>query len=441
MTATLAPPATASTSVFRYAPPSRPSDISTPLEPPVATDGREAYIDAFRGFVMLCLISRGFGVIELKNVAWAAPLVRVFDHALWAGMTPWDMIQPWFMFIVGVAMPFAFAKRAAAGASWGSQFGHALKRSFMLLLWAHIAMSVSGGKPVLELINVLAQIALSYLIAFFVLGRHWTVQAAVAVGMLVVHTALHVLWRPEGVTGPWDKEANVGWYLDKLILHKNWSGGYATINFIPCAFNTIAGVMAGELLRRTYRTPAREPSGSAAGSADAGSFVPGSPLAYFSGTGSPARSTIARNALILLATGAALIALGLILSLWMPIIKRIWTGSFALVSTGISLLTLLAFYLVHRKWPNVRWSLFIVIGANPIFLYLVQIIFGGQLRRIVNTYTEWLAWRIEASRGWTEKALEPAVASWVAFANAWGALLILIAVAYWLYRRKIFLRV
>src|SRR3954467_14826116 len=204
MTATLSPPlpvAVPSTATRRPTPPpAQPLDYSTGLQPPVATGGREAYIDAFRGFVMLCLISRGFGFIELQKIESLKPITRIFDHAEWAGMTPWDMIQAWFMFIVGVAMPFAFAKRTAAGESWGRQFGHAVKRAALLLLWAHIAMSVTSSppRPVLELINVLSQIAFAYLIAFFVLGTHWTIQAGVAVGLLVVHTGLHLFWHPPG---------------------------------------------------------------------------------------------------------------------------------------------------------------------------------------------------------------------------------------------------
>ena len=422
MTATLTPPAPASspettTRPTRSSPPPvRPLDYSTDVQPPVATGGREAYIDAFRGFVMLCLISRGFGFIELQKIEnhpWLHRITLIFDHTDWAGITPWDMIQPWFMFIVGVAMPFAFAKRAAAGQSWGRQFGHAVKRAALLLLWAHIAMSVTSSppRPVLELINVLSQIAFAYLIAFFVLGRRWTMQAGVAIGLLVAHTALHVLWHPPGVTGPWDKEANVGWYLDKVIIHKNWQGGYATINFITSAFNVIAGLMAGELLRGNRREPS--------------DFVAGS-------------SAENKKRLTLLISGIALICAGMLLSAWVPIIKRIWTSSFALLSTGICLLTLLLFYVVHRRWPNVKWGLFIVIGANPIFLYLANIMFGGHLRRLVNTYTSWVANQFFPSDISTPPPA--ALGYWVNFANAWGALLILIFVAYWLYRRKIFIR-
>src|SRR3954466_5784920 len=205
MTATLSPPPVSAPSSFTRPsrpapPPAQPLDYSTGVEPPVATGGREAYIDAFRGFVMLCLISRGFGFIELQKIESLKPITRIFDHAERAGMTPWDMIQAWFMFIVGVAMPFAFAKRTAAGESWGQQFGHALKRAALLLLWAHIAMSVTSSppRPVLELINVLSQIAFAYLIAFFVLGTRCTVQAGVAVGLLVMHTGLHLFWHPPG---------------------------------------------------------------------------------------------------------------------------------------------------------------------------------------------------------------------------------------------------
>src|SRR5438046_1826582 len=143
MTATLSRPLP-----VEYAPPLRaepraPRDVSA----------RAEWLDAFRGFVMFSLISRSFGFSRLKPFDWATPVVNAFDHAAWVGITPWDMIQPFFTFIVGVAMPYAYAKRTASGESWGVQFLHALKRTILLLFLAHFSQSASSGKPIVELIN------------------------------------------------------------------------------------------------------------------------------------------------------------------------------------------------------------------------------------------------------------------------------------------------
>ena len=79
-------------------------------------------LDAYRGFIMLLLVSEGFGFGVLKDHTGWAWLATQADHAAWEGCTFWDLIQPAFTFMVGVAMPFAFASRIAqaATASTGS---------------------------------------------------------------------------------------------------------------------------------------------------------------------------------------------------------------------------------------------------------------------------------------------------------------------------------
>lgn len=387
-----------------------PLGLGQPVDDMLDAAGRAPWLDAFRGFVMFCLISRGFGFGRLKSpdgaFDWAVPIARQLEHVEWVGVTPWDMIQPLFMFVVGVAMPFAFAKRAAAGESWGRNLLHVLKRCGLLLLWAHLAMSISSGRPQLEFINVLNQIAFTYLIAFFVLGRGWRVQAATAVGLLVAYWAAFQFLRPAGVTGAWAKgDVNFGAWLDKAVIGRNWSGGYVTVNFVTSAANVIAGVMAGELVR--------------------------------------AALPLRRKVITFAVGGVALIAAGYALSPWVPVVKRIWTPSFALVSTGWSLLVLLAFFAIHRAWRSVPWTLFIVVGANCIFLYLANIILGSKLRDAALTYTRWLIPD-------APKPGQPALSSlqlrlaypeqWRMFVTDWCVLGILVAVAWWMYRRKIFIK-
>src|SRR5216683_1549422 len=79
--------------------------------------GRLVSLDAYRGFIMLLLVSEGFGVAVLQHYPRWAWLAAQFDHSAWEGCTFWDLIQPAFTFMVGVAMPFSFARRAAIGTS------------------------------------------------------------------------------------------------------------------------------------------------------------------------------------------------------------------------------------------------------------------------------------------------------------------------------------
>src|SRR5689334_11596691 len=86
--------------------------------------GRLISLDAYRGFIMLLLVSEGFGFGALKDHAGWSWLAAQADHAAWEGCTFWDLIQPAFTFMVGVAMPFALGRRQAQGASDRSLFKH-----------------------------------------------------------------------------------------------------------------------------------------------------------------------------------------------------------------------------------------------------------------------------------------------------------------------------
>src|SRR4029077_10352789 len=109
--------------------------VVTPRE---TAGSRLISLDAYRGFIMLLLVSEGFGFGALKNFpAWAWLAAQV-DHAAWEGCTFWDLIQPAFTFMVGVAMPFALARRMAQGASTVSLFKHVLWRAFLLIMLSNI---------------------------------------------------------------------------------------------------------------------------------------------------------------------------------------------------------------------------------------------------------------------------------------------------------------
>src|SRR5262249_53411000 len=135
--------------------------------------------------------------LPAPNWYWLADQLR---HREWEGCTFWDLIQPSFMFIVGAAMPFAFALRESQGHSWGRQLFHAVKRAGLLLLLGlfldyyqrgvrrDLATLADIWEPV-PLIRVLQQIAIGYLIAFPFLRLGPRIQAAMVVFLLAGHTA------------------------------------------------------------------------------------------------------------------------------------------------------------------------------------------------------------------------------------------------------------
>jgi len=107
---------------------------------------RVASIDAYRGFTMLAMISGGMGMAKLladPNWNW---LADQFTHRDWVGCTFWDLIQPSFMFLVGVSMPIAFGIRQDQGASWRDQFSHAWKRALLLVILGIILDSMGKNR-------------------------------------------------------------------------------------------------------------------------------------------------------------------------------------------------------------------------------------------------------------------------------------------------------
>src|ERR1700737_2824766 len=114
-----------------------PAPAETPPKPPAQQ--RYLALDAYRGFIMFVLVSGGFGLAELaKHRPGFAGIANQFDHMPWEWIAFWDLIQPAFMFMVGVAMPFALARRVEQGATRRQLFWHAVARSFRLILMSQI---------------------------------------------------------------------------------------------------------------------------------------------------------------------------------------------------------------------------------------------------------------------------------------------------------------
>src|SRR5262245_5667931 len=208
-------------------------------------------VDAYRGFVMLAMVSAGLGMQTLLHDPSWGWLADQFEHRAWEGCTFWDLIQPSFMFIVGVAMPFSFALRHARGETWGQQFVHALQRSLTLIAIG-IFLDIYASNPpgiFVQFIRVLQQIAIGYLIAFLVLHRGPGVQALTAAALLVLHTTAFLLFAQNHSLEPWDKGYNFGVALDQWLHLPLSKGGYVTFNAISSTSTILFGVLCGELLR------------------------------------------------------------------------------------------------------------------------------------------------------------------------------------------------
>ena len=361
----------------------------TPVEVPPKPSAQQRYLalDAYRGFIMLVLVSGGFGLAELAQRRPAfTVLANQFDHMPWEWIAFWDLIQPAFMFMVGVAMPFALARRMEQGATKRQLFWHVVARSFRLILMSQILISIGEGKLTFQLINVLAQIGITYFLCYLIMQLQFRWQALTAALILAGYWALFVAF--PGTEGPFlSKTTNIGAVIDTFVFGHPNPDNWTTINFLTSTVTTLFGVWTGQLLRgkKSHREKMR----------------------------------------ILAIAAVACLVLGLAIHPWNPIIKRICTTSFTLYSTGWILLMLLAFYWVIEVKGYRKWTFpLVAIGANSIFIYSVHMVLQGWLNRAVGVFTLRFNW----------------LGDFAPVAQSCAVLVVLWYLCHWLYQRKIFLK-
>ena len=355
--------------------------------PAAVAPKRYLALDAYRGFIMFILVSGGFGLRALaRNRPAFSWIAGQFDHRPWEWIAFWDLIQPAFMFMVGVAMPFALAIRKQQGTTDNQLFWHVAVRGFRLILMSQILMSISSGRLHFQLINVLAQIGLTYFLCYLIMQLEFRWQAAIAAGLLIGHWALFVAF--PGTEGPFlSKTTNIGAVIDKFVFGRMNPDYWTNLNFVTSTVTTLFGVWTGRLLQ------------------------------------SP-RSHSYKMRMIGISAIACL-AVGFLIHPWNPIVKRICTTSFTIFSTGWVLLMLLAFFWVVEVKGYTKWTFpLIVIGANSIFIYSLEEVLRSWLNRAVGVFTFRFAF----------------LGDFAPVAQACSVLLVMWYMCYWLYRRKIFFK-
>jgi heparan-alpha-glucosaminide N-acetyltransferase len=346
---------------------------------------RYASLDAYRGFIMLILASEGFGFSALQNDPTWGRVAHWFDHVPWQGGVFWDMIQPAFMFMVGVAMPFALARRKELGATDADNTRHVFLRALRLIILSQIIIWVSAGQIKPQLINVLSQIAFTYVLSYFIMKLPWRYQVFVAIALLGGWTALFFAF--PGPDGPFSHRNHIGLAVDRAIFHYDYDPAYSTLNFIPSTVWTLAGVWIGRLLMK---------------------------------------SKDHMNNLLKLGGGMVLcFAVAFALRPWIPLIKQLCTASFILDSLGWVLFMLIGFYWIVEVKGYRKWALpLIVVGMNSIFIYFVSEVLFGWLDRAVGVFTFHYNF----------------IGTLAPVAQACTVLLLMWGMCYWLYRRKIFFK-
>lgn len=384
-----------------------------------AIPARLASLDAYRGFIMFLMASAGFGIggvaKELPNSFWAVIAPQV-DHVSWTGCVLWDLIQPAFMFMVGVAAAYSTAKRLEKGDSLAQVLRHAAVRAIALVLLGVLLASNSTDHKQTNWLftNVLAQIGLGYFplvllsrtsfrwqaIAFFaILLGYWLLFAVYPLQPLPRGADVDWLKNTDWQTGffaHWNPHTNAAaafdrWFLNLFPRQTTYvapGGGYQTLNFVPSLATMLMGLMTGDMLRK-----------------------PGTKLQKL--------QTLVIAGLVCWLTG------------WLagetvcPLVKRIWTPSWVLYSGGWVLLMLAAFYAVIDVAGWQKWSIpFTVIGMNSIFVYLGFQLSAGWIRTNVARHI----------------SPELFIGPYSEMAKRTSVLIVLWLFAWWLYRQRVFLR-
>jgi predicted acyltransferase len=453
--------------------------LREPSASPAAPESKPARLlslDAYRGLIMIVLATSGLGFTKVyqtlqERSSDVSPVWRFLafntDHVPWIGCSFWDLIQPSFMFMVGVAVPYSLASRRAKGDSGPRTWAHVVWRAVLLILLGVFLSSNGTPRTNWTFVNVLTQIGLGYVFLCLLAGRGVRVQSVVLAVILAGYWLLFFLWPPppkevwfhdsaamsgstlsfvaqshlhqslgagpaayamgaaelavtapegfdgimragwtpawrgeEGLWAHWDKNTNAAaafdsWFLPQFppkALDKPFvfnEGGYQTLNFIPSLATMLMGLMAGELLRGRRR--------------------PESKL------------------LILIAAAAVCMGVG-----WLagetvcPLVKRIWTPSWAVFSTGWCFTILATLFAIIDVAGWRRWALpLVIVGMNSIAMYVMIQLMGG-----------WVgdSWMRHLPGAWFQSAYAPILRAGLIAATLW-------LICAWMYRRGIFLRI
>jgi predicted acyltransferase len=351
-------------------------------------------LDVFRGATMAAMI-----VVNNQDSDRAYWPLR---HAAWNGCTPTDLIFPFFLFIVGVSLVLSFQVRLQRGESRRSLVLHALRRSALLFLIGLVLNGMASLQPATWRIpGVLQRIAVVYCLSAIITLYSGTRTriALIAVCTLGYWAMMRYVPVPgHGVPGVdipiLHPDYNLAAYLDrKLMLGHMWEktrDPEGILTTIPAIATALCGVLAGEWLQ----------------------------------TGNPQQ----RKFNGMLVFGVAGVIAGNIWNLWFPINKNLWTSSYVLFTAGSALICLAAIYWIGDiEQRRGRWARpFLILGSNAITAYVLSQLIGG-----------WLGWGGLCSFHRIAEA-SPALASLL---HSFVVLSLAFVPVWWLYRRKIFLKV
>jgi predicted acyltransferase len=404
----------------------RPQEAAVVDQPGAKTEtvGRLVSLDVFRGTVMALMLDE---YLQLPEAARSFPHSAIWsfiafhtEHVPWQGCSLHDLIQPAFSFLVGAAMPFSIASRTAKGQSFWRLFLHAVWRAVLLMALGIFLRSINHRQTYFTFEDTLTQIGMGYVFLFLLACTRVRTQVMVVLVILMAFWVAFAIYPTPGpnfdyarvgVPQNWEhhytgflshfnKNSNLSWAFDVWFLNLfpreqpfiYNEGGWSTLSFIPTLATMIIGLLTGEWLR-SNKSKEQKLRG-------------------------------------LVIAGIGLAVLGLVCQ-WAgicPIVKRIWTSSYTLYSGGLVILILAAFYAIIDWKGYRRWAFpLVVIGMNSIAIYVMSWTVGHFFYDAIERHLGGL--------------LTPLGMTFHPVVQGFGAVLILWTILFWMYRRKIFLRI
>ena len=340
---------------------------------------------------------------DFPACTWCKQIAFHTTHVEWEGCSLHDMIQPSFSFLVGVAIPFSLAARLARGQTFGLMAIHAVWRSLILILLGVFLRSTHSSMTNWTFEDTLTQIGLGY---FFLFLLGWQKTWFVWLAFFAIVVGYWFAWVLYPAAGPdfishWQKNANLGWAFDTWFLNlfprptefKANGGGYLTLSFIPTLGTMILGLIAGRWLESSW----------------------------------PKWKQLS----LFLVAGAVGIAIGYYLHEFdiCPNVKRIWTPTWVFYSGGWCFVMLACFVFLVDVLPlKSVFFPFTVFGVNSIAIYCLSHLIDGFIKKSLETHLG-----KELFKRWGSPYEHLLMGS--------AILLILWLILYWMYRRKLYLRI
>jgi len=362
---------------------------------------RVTSIDALRGFAMFWIIGGGAVFRNLDGIVHhpvTAYLSKQLTHVKWLGFHFEDLIMPLFIFVVGTAVTFSISNRLQRGQSRKRIYIHIIKRTAVLYLLGVILGS--GGLhfnwPEMDWVGVLQRIAVCYFFAaILVMHTKWQVQAVVAVLILLLYwMALTLVPVPGYGAGVITPEGCLPAYIDQQLLvgkiHEDFYG-YGDSNGILPTVASISTVLWGVL------------------------------AGYWLQSSRPGRRKVAGLAF----AGLFSLFVGYLWGQVFPIIRLLWTSSMVVYAAGLSLLLLALFYWLIDVRGYKKWAFgFVVVGMNAIAVFTASRLFAAhQIGRVfVGGLSRWCG-------------------QWNGLINVVAGLTIVWLVLWWMYRKRIFIKI